>query len=439
MGHCGTAWLAYALNRPELGVVAWHEARRSLFGYDLDAALLSDQAETEPRFARRYGDYWSFVRRVLAAFPVAVDSNSWAASLIPALSREMGLQRVIYLVRNGIQNVHSVFHHFTGVLDGDQESHWEYWCRSYRKNEHLPSWLTEHLGPEKVSVYRLEDLVSEPAVLLELFARLGAPALPQEHELQAWQHIDANRKVQGSREPEVIWRSWTDQQRRIFQDICGSTMAAYGYRMPGNSAPQPHQPNAGPYALRLPGAAATGLRSFARQEGFGRGWECIWRMMDPARQLQSWRKRLYLSFGGRSFIMQLRSGASLLQFIDGALRFTPMQPSNEVSTPFIRLPRLRDSALRVVRIALRWPDDALASPPLMTAECDGYRSLGLLNPSAATAYFILPPHAKKFRLSFTSGDGRQTLLPCQVSFDVGTVPSESPPGKACARTPSAEP
>ena len=92
---------------------------------------------------------------------------------MPEVDSKLHVDLVIHLVRNGIQNVHSVFYgnvhrsrsnwlyiHYlrwywelTGCPRGDWETYtdWGYWCFTWSyQNLKMPSWMTERLGVERV-------------------------------------------------------------------------------------------------------------------------------------------------------------------------------------------------------------------------------------------------------------------------------------------------
>jgi len=240
-GHCGTKWLSSVLDA-QPGVRFYHELRPAIT--QTAWFRLAEYAPDAPV----YHGYWGRIWRELDDGEVG-DANSWAPWQIPAVARliEVG---VIYLVRNGIQQLHSLAT-CSGVwrehpLDGfafdvwlremwracgepdppyDEWSRWERLCLLVKANGCLPDWLRQQ-GLD-VTTVRLEDLTTDVDALQAV-----APGLSRQ-ELRQWQQRDINRKVQGDRTPATLWGQWTGVQRAAFRRICGDEMASLDYEIPG--------------------------------------------------------------------------------------------------------------------------------------------------------------------------------------------------------------
>lgn len=254
VGHCGTKWLAHVLNRPDDGIVCYHEQKLALAPGGWQDLL---------RHGLEYGaddlftPYFDFMGRKLEEFHVVADSNSWTFETIPAVHERLPIDLVVSLVRNGIQNVHSMFctnlslprnawfygdfidsyRQLVGPARADRwlETTWGVWCFYWSLNLTMPTWLAGRIGAERCVVYRLEDLTKHPSVLGSLLARLRPNVRLSPTEWKSLSRNDVNRKVSGDRSLATLWERWTDWQRATFTEICGLCMTHYGYEFP----PQP--------------------------------------------------------------------------------------------------------------------------------------------------------------------------------------------------------
>lgn len=196
------------------------------------------------------------MRSELRRHKVVGDSNGWTMCMVPEVDKKIPIHLIIHLVRNGIQNVHSMFYahtewsredwiytHFfrrywkvvgSPMKDWDYYTDWEKWCFDWSLNLTMPVWMKERLGEDRVLIYRLEDLTSTGDVetLSGLIQRLDPSVNLPEKALKLLQREDINRKVHGDRRPEVLWRQWTDEQREAFLKICAAAMEHFGYEIP---------------------------------------------------------------------------------------------------------------------------------------------------------------------------------------------------------------
>jgi|GEM_PF-4445006 len=252
VGHCGTAWLANVLHRPDDGLVCYHEYKNHIVDINWKESL---QYEFNSGVGDLFDRYWAFMNEQLRRYHYVGDSNSWTMYMLPKVAAKLEPDRIIYLVRNGIQNVHSAFQNnrsiprtdwlythffrrYWELLDrpgGDWDIYddWACWCFWWQLNHTMPTWLANQLGPEKVVVYKFEDLLQDTDVLLRLIQQLHPSNLSiSGKELKLAQQTDINRKVQGDRSSETLWSSWTDEQRAVFIRICGPGMKHYNYPIP---------------------------------------------------------------------------------------------------------------------------------------------------------------------------------------------------------------
>jgi hypothetical protein len=238
-GHCGTRWLASVLDA-QPGVTFYHELRPKMT--QTAWFTLADKAPSD----QVYGEYWEHIREGLEQVNIG-DANSWAPWQLPDVARIANV-KVLYLVRNGIQQLYSLSmcsdvwraHPFsmpaynvwlralwqamnTPGPDYDDLSRWERLCLLVQANAIMPVQLAQQMELELV---RLEDLTTDVDVLQAI-----APGLSRE-TCREWQAKDINRKVNGDRSPAAIWAKWSADQRETFHRMCGGTMSMLGYEIP---------------------------------------------------------------------------------------------------------------------------------------------------------------------------------------------------------------
>lgn len=252
LGHCGTRWISWALTRRRSGRLVHHEYKLRVMRTDWRGGF---RHEHELGVDDWYAPYFERVERQLRRYALVGDANSWTMARVPEVDKRLRVDRVIHLVRNGVQNVHALFHFFarriprddwtyTHFLPGYWElagrpfrdrfafSDWEAWCFAYTLNSIMPEWMAERLGADRVEVVRLEDLVGDVNAFRALVGRLDAGRPPGERRIRRVQRTDRNRKIHGDNSPETLWRHWTDEQRESFRRLCGPTMERFGYPIP---------------------------------------------------------------------------------------------------------------------------------------------------------------------------------------------------------------
>lgn len=250
IGHCGTRWLAHALNCPDQGAffeheMAYHATRQSWKDRQRLAVEKGVGNDVFPA-------YWSTMAQRRAKYRWVGDSLSWCPIDAVRVAKLAGAKRVIYLVRHGVQQLHSIAYHSTwGNVSGDhwlyhtylrqywelagspgkpwdEWSKWEKLCLWWASNDFAATWARDQLGDREVFVLRLEDLITKKALLQELLDQfyLRVP------DIEALQKHDLNRKVPGDRSPKALWARWSSEERKAFVDICGSAMSAFDYDIP---------------------------------------------------------------------------------------------------------------------------------------------------------------------------------------------------------------
>lgn len=251
-GHCGTKWLATVLHRPEDRMACYHEQKAAMANGQWHAAL---EHEFHHGVDEAYAAYFAFIDQQRALYDVVGDSGSWTMRLVPDVAARTPVDHVVYLVRNGIQTVHSQFYQHAEISRSDflythfsrgywellgqpgggaweSYSDWEIWCFNWSINGPMPGRLQAELGEDRCELFRLEDLVSDADRLLGLVRRLQPATTLTREDAERLQGTDVNRKVQGDRSPEALWAKWTDEQRAAFTRICGPAMERYGYAIP---------------------------------------------------------------------------------------------------------------------------------------------------------------------------------------------------------------
>ena len=73
IGHCGTAWLATVLDRPDDNMICYHEHKNAVTGLNWKASLMH---EFEHGLDGRFEAYWQFMRQQMRRFQVVGDSNA---------------------------------------------------------------------------------------------------------------------------------------------------------------------------------------------------------------------------------------------------------------------------------------------------------------------------------------------------------------------------
>lgn len=246
-GHCGTQWLSRVVDAVP-GWKGYHELRHSLVG------MAWHNSAGFPADVDIHSEYWDKMKEELQQDNI-LDSNSWAPFEIPLVNAIRHVDRVIYLVRNGIQQLHSLKNKSHVWAKQPRDSYaYDVWLRQWwrvgnpgqlwpRENydrmtrfERLcvfiqahtfaPDWLRAKGLP--VEVYRLEDLTTDVDVLQQV-ANLPAEVL------RGWQRADINRKVDGDRTPATLWNSWTEAERDTFLYLCTRAMRQYSYEVPAGN------------------------------------------------------------------------------------------------------------------------------------------------------------------------------------------------------------
>lgn len=255
IGHCGTKWLAEIFNslpdvlfhhefRCEVTNWRWYEC----FRHELEYGVIADE----------FNGYWGQIEWELSKHDVVGDSNTWTPYIVPQVHREaMPVQRIFYLVRDGVMTLHSARHHswawrrapedswyfdvflkrywdLMGCPDPQWENRtrWEKLCTLWALNWRAYHWLKDELPDVSVTLHRLEDLTTDAGALRTLIEELSPKTDISDGELRELQQHIVNRKERKRRTAEERWASWTPTEQEAFRVICSEGMQKLGYEIP---------------------------------------------------------------------------------------------------------------------------------------------------------------------------------------------------------------
>ncbi|MHC4383985.1 MAG: sulfotransferase [Planctomycetota bacterium] len=141
--------------------------------------------------------------------------------------------RIVYLVRNGIEVVSSRLR-FGNFVELPFQQHCEVWARSVEMAEwgrdrdnflllrHERLLVAETLAESLDAFWTFAGLPAEPPILERLLNVCYHPTSAD----------GASSPGRALRTRADRWRDWTDEQRRVFADVCGEAMRYWGYEMP---------------------------------------------------------------------------------------------------------------------------------------------------------------------------------------------------------------
>lgn len=235
IGHCATKWLAQALDA-QPGIKAHHELKTAVAGMPWHKALKYEQRNGAA--SAKYREYWDRLDADLQENQIVVDVNSWVPTALQDVTQHRDVDRVIYIVRHGVSQLHSLWNHsdawrkaplnshhltdyitaFTGIEDVSEMDRWERMCHLWAGNAYYA-----HECDETVS---FEQLTQSPIGLQKIIPSIG------DTETLALRQNDVNRKVTGNRRPPDIWAKWTPEMRETFTAVCGDAMELMGYKVP---------------------------------------------------------------------------------------------------------------------------------------------------------------------------------------------------------------
>ena len=180
-----------------------------------------------------------YVKGVIGRIPSTFGKRHWTAKLLPKMQEYHGLlhlypgSKVIYIVRNGLEMVHSRTR-FHGFRDLSFESHCYTWTESVEDNRHL-------VQEDASMLVRHERLVADPeAFFREIYDFTGLKQdqgpiefvtntlmIPLDEETK--DGVDVKEAFRKRKPP---YEDWTLQQRDTFKRIAGGAMDELGYDIP---------------------------------------------------------------------------------------------------------------------------------------------------------------------------------------------------------------
>ena len=261
LGHCGTKWLTAILNRPEHGIACFYKMLDALETptENLVESTHLDLVEQAAHFGIMesvYRPYFTFFQEMGKLLPTG-DAHSWPNHLLGHILKKLNAQKAIWLVRNGVSQVHSFdtwldevslkslsdYNQFVALMRADVETFgtpvtvsndWE----ALSQFQQLCWWWSVQAsvvqtindvwqGP--IHVARFEDLLTSDALPV-LVQWVNPMTSVNRDELRGWANVDINQHTVGLRNPEQIWKSrWGQDKKSIFEGVCGSTMERFGY------------------------------------------------------------------------------------------------------------------------------------------------------------------------------------------------------------------
>jgi len=230
-----------SLNVPEDYFLA--QLRRLCFEYVVGANYgLGRHAEYilgRGQAARQRDGLGPFIKGILDRVPSTFGKRHWCAKMLPRVNEYHGLLRlypgakVVYIVRNGLDVVHSRTR-FHGFRNLPFESHCYTWTESVEDYRHL-------VDAEASMLVRHDRLVADPEGFLgEVYDFTGLTyergpidfvkntmMIPLDEETK--DGIDVKKAFEARRPP---YENWTPEQKEAFKRIAGNAMDEMGYEIP---------------------------------------------------------------------------------------------------------------------------------------------------------------------------------------------------------------
>lgn len=228
-GHSGTKWLSELMGM-RMDVRSYHELRNSMLRKSWTELDLKEPDDA------LFDSYWQQIRSDEEEFDAVLDSNSWPPHMLLRVHAHHEIFKVIYLVRNDIQQLHSLstasdplkqeqlpeaaeqkLRVLYELMPRKPKADYDTWdnfsklCLLVAANHFMPEYLAER--GMNIEVFHLNILLSQPQEIQRLVPFVGTRAVRQ------MQQKDINRKVEGSRDPHEIWLSWSKEQRRSFFNV----------------------------------------------------------------------------------------------------------------------------------------------------------------------------------------------------------------------------
>lgn len=258
-GHCGTKWLANALNFPDQKMVFFHEKKFELIQQLMQPANVFQYCfdrDTTQGIGAFYDPYWDFMKKLLQDHVLVGDSNSWMVGQLEEIQQHIHVDYAVHLIRNGILTVNSIFlkshtvaipqqrkqdilDRYPGICQSNPRTEavqflvkWIHTCECWKNNDYISGALGKILPQDRILPVKLEEITSDPENYQTL-CRTFHPGFSMDPDsITQIQNTDLNRKITQSRNPRHIFRGWNQIQRKLFTMICGEEMALWGYGIP---------------------------------------------------------------------------------------------------------------------------------------------------------------------------------------------------------------
>lgn len=247
LGRCGAKWLSKVLHRLNDRMVCYYNMLSRL---EVENALLVNRVVMESTIF--YPAYFVLFKE-LSQLALVGDANSWPNHLLGYVLNELDAQKMVWLVRDGIvqvhdfdtwldelneHNVHSHAQFVTmmkadvdcfgtpvevssewGTLSQFQQLCWWWSIQQQVAQEINKVWQ----GP--VNMVRIEALRDSISSIVFLLKWINPLIHIDRGELHSWLGVEASP----TKDPKAIWKRWGTAKRNIFKGVCGSTMEVLGY------------------------------------------------------------------------------------------------------------------------------------------------------------------------------------------------------------------
>jgi hypothetical protein len=141
--------------------------------------------------------------------------------------------KFLYVHRNGIDNVQSRTR-FHGFRDMPFRTHCEVWANGVRKFRFLTTWDAAMTIPYADLLKRREDTFKKILEYLELEQHEGPARFARQTVINPLDKgtvkTEDAASILANRRPGH--ENWSDEQRRLFKEICGDAMRELGYKIP---------------------------------------------------------------------------------------------------------------------------------------------------------------------------------------------------------------
>ncbi len=184
--------------------------------------------------------------RALAARPIRFAAINPAGDQMDYLCQVFPDAKIVCLVRNGIEVVSSRIR-YRSFADHEFENH----CQVWKRSQPIAQWGEQN--PDRFRLFRHEWFYDEFTIRAKLSALsswmgirladepadnilncLRHPTQEKETNSPDFEQLSAEEKANYFQEKSERWKSWTEEQRSMFQELCGGFMSELEYEIPWN-------------------------------------------------------------------------------------------------------------------------------------------------------------------------------------------------------------